>query len=67
MSIWTIQESEKAICFVEHEFTNYQSWDMINLMSMDYENSPVQIPAVACANGYENCLCWNKNWQPGIR
>lgn len=67
MSIWTIIESENAILFVEHKSAEYQSCDMINLMSDDYRNSPVQIPILECAGGYENCLRWDKNWTRGQR
>lgn len=67
MSIWTIEETQKAICFIEQVESSYQAYDIIKQMSLDYRNSPVQIPVIAGWNGYENCLAWNKNWQPGQR
>ncbi len=63
MSIWTIQETENSIIFVEHENRFYQCWELLEQMSHDYNNCPVQIPFIGCYNGYENCLIWNKNYR----
>lgn len=60
MSIWTIKETDDAICFVEDESNYHQSWDIIQFMSNDYMHSPVQLPVIACFGAYENCLVWDK-------
>lgn len=60
MSIWTIEETDKTICFVEHESNYYQALELIDQMSSDYQNSPVQLPTIGCWDAYENCLAWYK-------
>ena len=59
MSIWNIKETPTEIIFVEHE-NDYQAWDIVNLMSWNYFDPPVQIPYIGCYSGYEDCLIWNK-------
>lgn len=61
MSIWVIEETPKAICFVQcTPSSDYQAWEIISLMSDDYENSPVQLPTICSWGQYENCLGWWK-------
>lgn len=60
MSIWVIIETTDEVTFIEHEDFPYQTWDIINNMSNNYRDSPIQIPKIICHGGYENGLNWSK-------
>ena len=60
MSIWTIQESERAIFFVEHTAKPQQCWKLRNFIATDFHSSPVQLPYIGDYDGYENCFWWPK-------
>jgi hypothetical protein len=63
MSIWQIHETEKVLVFVEHAYSDFQAWEIQNLMFNTKPisfNTKVQIPVIGCCMGYENALVWSK-------